>query len=291
MYYALFPNLAKPTALQVAQHICTFLQKKGVHVTAEKEVAHSLRLTAIEELPPEQIHCLICLGGDGTILRTFHRHLNLQAPILGINLGSLGFMADVPVEALYPALETVLRGEYRIEERLIIEGHIDAAPLAFAVNEVVLHRAHNPSLIELSIYVGDRFLNRFSADGLILATPNGSTAYSLAAGGPIVTPSLPAWILTPICPHTISNRPIVLCADQPVRLEYLSPYSPIEVTYDGFPLHRLSAKEPLTLRPAQRPFRLITFANHDFFATLRTKLGWSGSLTHSFKTLFSEGST
>jgi NAD+ kinase len=146
------------------------------------------------------------------------------------------------------------------------------------VNDIVVHRAQNPSLIELAIHVDGLYLNTFEADGLIISTPNGSTAYSLAAGGPILSPDLPALVLTPICAHTISNRPIVLTADQEIQIQYLSDYEPVEVRADGLEHFYLRTGEVFKIVRSPKNFRMVSLFRRDYFSTLRTKLGWSGKL-------------
>lgn len=276
MRIALFPNLTKPGSMQISLDIRDFLHKKGVLVVTEEEKAAALSVPSLSTVPPEQIDFLISLGGDGTILRIIHAHPGIQAPILGINLGSLGFMADVPIHETYDALQAIIDGRYTVHERVVVEGSVDSSNSCFAVNEIVIHRATNPCLIDLEIEVNGSYINTFSADGLIISTPNGSTAYSLAAGGPILTPDLNALVITPICPHTISNRPIVLGFDQEIKISYQCPYAPIEIAYDGFSLQKIESGGQLTIRPSTRKFRLVTFPGHDFFSTLRSKLGWTG---------------
>lgn len=224
---------------------------------------------------------MISLGGDGTILRHIHRHPNILAPIIGINQGSLGFLADIPLDDIYPSLLDVLNGNYHIQDRLMMEGESSNAQKCMAVNDIVIHRAKNPSLIELALYVDGDYLNTFTADGIIFATPCGSTAYSLAAGGPILTPELKAFIITPISPHTISNRPIVLLPQHEIQIQYISQNEPIEVTYDGIAHFSLATGEMFQIRQSQRSFRLVKLERHNYFSTLRTKLGWAGKLKHA----------
>lgn len=282
MKIALFPNTQKAHSIEVAQNIQKFLRDHKSVIFAEDDVAVLINANPLSSIDPETIDFIISIGGDGTILRLIHRHPELHAPILAINLGSFGFMADTPLDAIYPSLENLLSGNYTIQRRMMMEGLTDGSPINYAVNEIAVHRAQNPSLIDLAIYVDDRYLNTFSADGIILATPSGSTAYSLAAGGPILTPELNAFVLTPICPHTISNRPIVLLPERNIRIEYISPYSHVEVIYDGFPCVHLNTGQSVGVRCSKRIFSLIAMPDHDFFFTLRTKLGWSGKLKASF---------
>jgi NAD+ kinase len=281
MRFALFPNLSKPNSVPIAIGIRDFLLQNGADVVSETEKASVLAVPPLSSVAPDDIDFLISLGGDGTILRVIHRHPELRAPIMGVNLGSLGFMADIPVQDIYLCLGDILKGRYLIQERIVMQGVSTQGETCFALNEIVIHRVKNPCLIDLGIYVGSSYLNTFSADGLIISTPNGSTAYSLSAGGPILTPNLSALVITPICPHTISNRPIVVGAEKEIIVEYLSEYDPIEVTYDGFTFHSIASSESVTICLSSLKFRLVTFNRTDFFSTMRTKLGWTGKLKNS----------
>lgn len=277
MIIAIFYN-TKKQSVETAKTIGTFLKQHGVQVVAEDEEAAAIEALPLSSISPETIDFAISLGGDGTILRLLHKHPKLQAPIVAVNLGSLGFMADIPVDEIIPSLQNLLSGNFHVHSRLAIEGKTSSNPAYFAVNDIVIHRAANPCLIDLAIYVDDRYLNTFSSDGIIVSTPSGSTAYSLAAGGPILTPELNALVLTPICPHSISTRPIVLRPERDIRIQYISEHSPLEITYDGFPCTTLNVGEVVTITFSERKFRLVGMPGHDYFATLRNKLGWAGKL-------------
>ena len=281
MMIALFPNEMKHHSLKVAMEVCQFLKNKGVEVVAEERLAVMIGARPLIETDIEQINFRISLGGDGTILRLVHRHPQLQAPLLGINLGSLGFLADIPLDDVFPSLQDLMDGRYTIQKRMMMEGTTSKGNTCFAVNEVVVHRAQNPCLVDLAIYVDGRYVNTFSADGIILSTPSGSTAYSLAAGGPILTPELDAFIITPICPHTISNRPIVLMPKHDIQIKYLSAHLPVEISYDGMISFTLATQEIFTINVSERRFQLVYLARHDYFFTLREKLGWHGKLKSS----------
>ncbi|CCB85964.1 MULTISPECIES: NAD(+)/NADH kinase [Parachlamydia] len=278
MHIALFPNTAKKHSKNIAINIREYLTAQGVSIITQDEVAEEIGAIPLSSINPEMVDFIISLGGDGTILRQMHRHPNLMAPIVGINLGSLGFMADIPVTEIYPGLQDILNGNFQIQERIMMQGQSMHNETCFAVNEIVVHRAQNPGLIDIGVHVNGLYLNTFSADGLILSTPSGSTAYSLAAGGPILTPDLNAFVLTPICPHTISNRPIVLASNQDIQVQYLSEYAPVEIIFDGFTRFTMATGEVLRVSLSPRVFRLVSLRNHDYFSTLRTKLGWAGKL-------------
>ncbi len=267
---ALLNNPSIPRSAEVAKTVATSLKKAGIKVVT--------RDSGISSLDPTSIDYIISIGGDGTILNLLHEFEAINAPILGINLGHLGFMADVLENEIDAALEKLLSGDFSVEDRIMIEGG-GSSTRCFAANEIVIHRGSNPSLVEIAIYVGGTYFNTFEADGIIIATPNGSTAYSLAAGGPIISPSLDALVITPISPHTISNRPFVITADKEITIEYQSPYKPIEITADGLPPFPLAQNETFRINRSSRKFRLVKLHDgKDYFATIRAKLGWSGKL-------------
>lgn len=278
MIIAIFPNLKKHPSTSLSLGIIKFLTGHGIKVVAEDEDAAAINAIPISKINPKEIDFLLTMGGDGTILRIVHQYAHLNAAIIGINLGHLGFMADIPMADVYPSLQDLIDGSYRIEERLAIEGKSPDGTTHFAVNDIVVHRGKNPSLVELGIHVDGVYINTFEADGLIIATPNGSTAYSLAAGGPILSPNLDALLITPISPHTISNRPIVLSPDKEIQIQYLSPYGSVDATIDGYDHHELHTREMYRIRKSTKKFRLVSLHRHDYFATLRTKLGWAGKL-------------
>lgn len=282
MMIALFYNPLHKQSKQVAASVFEFLSSKHVEVVLHDAEAKEIQATPLSKVKPSEIKFIISLGGDGTILTILHDYPHLDAPILGINTGHLGFMADVQVSDVFPSLEDLIAGAYKIEKRIILDGKYHpekkGVTSTFAANDFVIHRAPNPSLVEIDVHVDGLYLNTFEADGLIIATPNGSTAYSLAAGGPIVSPLLDSVLITPICPHTISNRPIVLPADSEIQVQYLSEYPPVEVRADGLPPTRLATGESFHIRRSKRSFQLVNLTRKDYFSTLRSKLGWSGKL-------------
>lgn len=278
MIIALFPNPAKKQSYDLAIGIQCFLQSKGIVVVAEDEECEKIHTAPLSSVDPKEIKFLISMGGDGTILNLSRKYSHLNAAIIGINLGHLGFMADIPVSDIYPSLSDLLEGKYSIEERLMLEGTSPTGQSLYAGNDFVIHRSQNHSLIEVSVHVDGTYLNTFLADGLVLATPTGSTAYSLAAGGPILSPLTEAFVLTPICAHTISHRPIVLTANSKIEIQYLSEYEPVKVWSDGIEHFSLATGEITKIKKSDQVFRLVTLDRHDYFSTLRTKLAWSGKL-------------
>jgi len=206
----------------------------------------------------------------------------LNVPILGVNFGSLGFLTEVTLPELYPALEAALAGRAHIEERLTLSATITRAHAApttdIAVNDVVINKGARSRLIDLSISVGDGLVTTVRADGLIIATPTGSTAYNLAAGGPIVQPNVDALVLTPIAPHTLTNRPIVIPSSSSVRVKPMMDERPgndeVFVTFDGQTGADLHAGDEITVCRAREPMRLVRPATRSYFEVLREKLNW-----------------
>ncbi|NGX35017.1 MAG: NAD kinase [Candidatus Anoxychlamydiales bacterium] len=279
MIVALFPNEEIKSSFEVAKKIADYLTKNDITVVSEDEKAKVLNIPSISSVNEKKIKFLISLGGDGTILRLAHKYSDLDAAILGINLGNLGFMADIPEADIFESLDDLIKKKYTIENRIMIEAESAKGEVSFAANDVVFHRACNHSLIDISISVNKKHLNTFSADGIIVATPNGSTAYSLSAGGPILYPSLDAFLITPICPHTITNRPIVITADSEIEIKYLSKLKvPIEVHSDGLVHFEMNTNETFKLKKSKKIFKLVKLERHDYFSTLRSKLNWAGKI-------------
>ncbi|MCY3975477.1 MAG: NAD(+)/NADH kinase [Simkaniaceae bacterium] len=278
---ALFPKVDREEALTAARQVISFLKQRGIRIVIEEEKAHLFDDPPLTSVDPSAIDLLITLGGDGTILRVGRRYAHLNVAILGINLGNLGFMADVHISDLHVCLQDIIDGKFSVRNRLMLEGTYPDGTSFFAINDCVLHRAYNPGLIEITVYIDDAYLNTFKADGLILSTPTGSTAYSLAAGGPILTPDLEAFVLSPVCPHTISHRPLVISSRRTIRFEALSKQSPIEVVNDGSVGFEMQNGETMTLKKSGQTFKLACLKRINFFSILREKLGLSGKLHSS----------
>jgi NAD+ kinase len=224
---------------------------------------------------------VVLLGGDGTLLSMADRigATGSNAPILGVNFGSLGFLTEVTLPELYPSLDAALTGQARIEERMMLRATMWRERNTYAdhiaLNDVVINKAGHSRMIDLSVSIGDEFITRIKADGLIVATPTGSTAYNLAAGGPIVQPNLDALLLTPIAPHTLTNRPIVIPAASIIRVQaIMDGRDDVHVTVDGQTGFRLQAGDEIRVCRAERPLRLIRPSTRSYFEVLREKLKW-----------------
>ena len=226
------------------------------------------------------VDMVVVLGGDGTLLSMADciAAAGKSIPILGVNFGSLGFLTEVTLPELYPSLETVLAGKARIEERLMLASTVrprDAMTTFVALNDVVVAKTARSRMIDLSVSVGDEFVTRVKADGIIVATPTGSTAYNLAAGGPIVQPTVDALILTPIAPHTLTNRPIIIPASATVRVQpHMEGRDEVFVTFDGQAGFQLEDGDEISICRAERSLRLIHPSTRSYFEVLRQKLKW-----------------
>jgi NAD+ kinase len=275
---AIFANAAKPQAQETLLAVASHLRKRHIEICLEQcDPPYLFQQDALRDIA-NSVDCIISIGGDGSLLHLVH-HIGIpQCPLVGINLGSLGFLADIPLENLEASLDCLCDGRYEVSKRTVLQSNPLNGIAHFAINEVAVHRGDTPHLIDLAIHVDGLLVNTFSADGILIATPGGSTAYSLAAGGPIVTPDVPCLVLTPICPHTISNRPIVLMPKGSVSIELLNESTKVDVAFDGQKPLLLSSEKPLNLKISDQTFQLISLQTSNFFKTLRSKLGWSGSL-------------
>jgi NAD+ kinase len=258
-----------------------WLTARRIDVTLEKETAGivpAVRAAAANKAElPGLADLLIVLGGDGTLLSMARAVGDLGVPIMGVNLGGLGFLTATTLDEMLPSLEAALAGHMVIEERLMLLARVIRNGAAvcehMALNDVVITKSAMSRIIGLTVSVAGQYATAYRADGLIISTATGSTAYSLSAGGPIVAPSVDAIVLTPICSHTLTNRPIVLPASQRIEVTIQSDQE-IMLTVDGQVGVGLRERDVVDVVKAQAPMRLVRFPQKDFFSVLRTKLKW-----------------
>lgn len=273
-------------AAPVVSELVRWLDARGVRAVLDHETGALAGMDgdalSRDELPR---HCdvIVVLGGDGTLISTAGRVATADAdiPIVGVNFGSLGFLTEITLPELFPSLEAVLKGTARIEERLMLRSRTLRGGKEFtnrlALNDVVITKSALSRIIELSVTIANAPVMRVRADGLIIASPTGSTAYNLAAGGPIVHPGVDAILLTPIAPHMLTNRPIVVPAADDIRVQPAVDSSNDElfVTFDGQSGHPLLPEDVIVISRAERTAKLVRAATRTYFDVLREKLKWS----------------
>jgi NAD+ kinase len=273
------PN-STPAAAIVPQLIA-WLTGRGIGIRADEETAHYAG-AALQGVPrrqvPEGCDLIVVLGGDGTLLSAARAIGKREIPLFPVNLGGLGFLTAISVGDLFPELERAFRGEHRIEKRklLSIEVHRDGAMIACyeALNDAVLAKSAIARIIDLDTYVDDQFVCAYKADGLIIATPTGSTAYSLSAGGPIIYPSVPTICLTPICPHMLTNRPVLVPETSVIKALSRGPDESVYLTIDGQVGNPIHQGDAVICRSSKYSLLLIRPPHMMFFDVLRQKLKW-----------------
>jgi NAD+ kinase len=278
--------LSKPygdVVRKIVPPLCAWLAARNVRVVVEQATASCANLAEIGVCPVEfarDLDLAIVLGGDGTLLTAARLLHARQVPILGVNLGSLGFLASVAVDELYSQLEAIFQSQYKTSARMILEASVlrEGAILhnEFALNEAVVNQAALARLMEFNVFIEGSHVGRYRADGLIIATPTGSTAYSLAAGGPIVHPDLEAFVITPICPHMLTNRPIVIPDTSQVQVEFTPGAEPVHLTLDGQMGFALQHGDRVSIRKSASRVLLISPRGRTYYEVLRNKLGWVG---------------
>jgi NAD+ kinase len=273
-------------AAGVLAELAGWLEARGVRAVFETDTAALLGLSNAPALSrddlPHACDLVLVLGGDGTFIGMAGRIAKSGAdvPILGVNFGSLGFLTEVTLDELYDSLQSVLDGHAHMETRMMLQArtrrHGTALADRFVLNDVVITKGALSRIIDLSVAIGGQPVMRVRADGLIVATPTGSSAYNLAAGGPVVHPEVDAILLTPIAPHMLTNRPVVVPGTSDVRVEPLTDGANEEVyvTFDGQSGHALQADDVIEIRRAQRPLRLVRAGKRTYFEVLRQKLKW-----------------
>jgi NAD+ kinase len=236
----------------------------------------------VQEVAPEQLAAnsdlILVLGGDGTMIAAARVMDDTEVPVLGINYGGLGYLAEFRIEELYDALESILSGNYRVDKRVMLSVELargnENITRNRVLNDVVINKSALARIIEIEAYLNKQFVNAFRADGLIVSTPTGSTAYNLSAGGPVIFPSMNAVVITPICPFTLSNRPIVVPDDAVIELCLKTEREDVSLTLDGQVGFPLNFEDRVTIRKSNTTFNLIQPTNRNYFDVLRDKLRW-----------------
>ncbi len=281
MKIGVFVNPYKEFIQNHFSQILDSLRKRNMEVYCPQDIVDSglkpaadCKVVPAKEIPA-RCDMIFCFGGDGTVLRTVQIVREHQTPILTINVGGLGFLTEVKYEDFAQALELILTGNYIIEERLLLQGVFPQNNHPMVVlNEITVEKGRSTRVIEVRVEINDRYFNDYVADGLIISTPTGSTGYSLSSGGPIVVPTNNCIILNPICPHSLTNRPVIIPAESKIRAQIFTDFPQVIVSGDNQDIREVPSRTILEITRAPFNARLVKYPNSDYFALLRNKLAW-----------------
>ncbi|HZE91465.1 MAG TPA: NAD kinase [Rhizobacter sp.] len=264
------------------EEVAQFLVRQGLKVSLEQATALNTKITDYNALTPtemgEQCDFAVVVGGDGTMLAIARQLARFDLPLIGINQGRLGFITDISVGQFAEALQPMIAGDYEEERRMVLEGGVQRNGQTIfdgiAMNDVVVSRSATASMVEVKVDIGGEFVANLRADGLIVASPTGSTAYALSAGGPILHPGIAGWLLVPIAPHDLSNRPIVLPDTGEITIEVVSSHE-ASVNFDMQSLAHLLPGDRICVRRSEHQVRFLHPLGWSYYATLRRKLHWN----------------
>ena len=276
----------QPEALKTICELVVWLAERGIQLAGGPEVERARIQTqtgcSVQELPVEKlagaVDLMLVLGGDGTMIATARLIGDQEVPVLGVNYGGLGYLAEFRIEELYTALESILAANYRLDKRVMLDVELIRNGVALTtnrvLNDVVINKSALARIIEIEAFFNRQFVNSFRADGLRVSTPTGSTAYNLSAGGPVIFPSMNAMVVTPICPFTLSNRPIVVPDNAEIELTLKTDKEDVALTLDGQVGFPLQVEDRVVIRKSRTTFNLIQPSNRNYFDVLRDKLRW-----------------
>lgn len=279
----LFGKYGSKDASGVIERLCTMLRKRDLAVLLEEATAEFMEHACADTRPlaniGAEISLAVVVGGDGTMLHVARNLADYDVPLIGINLGRLGFLTDISTENMEEELARILDGDFKTESRSLLEAEVLRAGktlhAANALNDVVVNKGALARLIEFETWVDGEFVNSTRADGIIVATPTGSTAYALSASGPILHPTLPALVIVPICPHTLSDRPIVVGGDSVIEIVMTATsLQSAHVTFDGQTNYALHDGDRIVVQRADRPVTLMRPSHRNHYEVLRAKLRW-----------------
>ena len=278
-------KLNDEAAAAVLKDLCAWLTGQGLDFCMDNMTAKLIGEKSSHRKSdiPEMADLIVVLGGDGTLLSVARLLVDFEKPLLGVNLGSLGFLTEVPSDEMIETLKRVFKGDVRFEKRLLLKVRVlrqgELVASSYCLNDVVVSKGTLARMIRLHIMVDGQFMTGLRADGLIVATPTGSTAYCLSAGGPIVHPENDVITLAPISPHVLTHRPVVLSGKSRIEIRLVSEEEASMVTFDGQVGFSLRADDVIEVTAAEKPLNLIVSPERNYYEVLRTKLKWGGELT------------
>ena len=268
-------NAVKETAAERAEQVRVFFRERGIDCVVLLD--DFSEQTSYEPILQDDMECAVVLGGDGTLIHVARKLAEKKIPVFGINMGNLGFLTHADSGKARAALDALISGEYFIEERMMLEASVDGMEFGTALNDVVLTRNGFSRIISVGIYVNGKPVCNYRGDGVIVATPTGSTGYNLSAGGPVVAPTTELFLITPICPHSLNARSILLSAEDElhlvVREEKKTQDEEAIITLDGQYAKDLAAEDTIVIRKSEKKAYFIQLNNHSFFDALHRKLG------------------
>lgn len=279
MQIAVFPNMSKRRAGEIVDRIFNFYNNKDVRLVMPATEARQFHREEYGLPCVERVHVdmALSIGGDGTLLGVCRRFGGSGVPVCGVNLGTLGFLADIEPRELESRLEKILAGQYRVERRLLLSGYVRNGLgekfLGNAINDVVITKGGVARMLKLGLYINRTHLMDYKADGIIISSPTGSTAYSLSAGGPILNPTIRALLLTPICAHTFQMRPLIVNEDDEVLIK-ISAMQDVIVTLDGQVSHKIQPNDEIVVRKAKDAAQIVKFDDKNYYDVLKAKM-WS----------------
>ncbi|MGZ4031806.1 MAG: NAD(+)/NADH kinase [Tumebacillaceae bacterium] len=273
-------NQSKPKALAVTQCLVDLIEQQGAKAIVDEQTAQTIGRSdlgmSLDEFP-SHAQILFVLGGDGTILGFARQFAKSGLPILGINLGHLGFLSEAEPKDLESAVKRVLAGDYCLENRLMLEARVErrgevVMEQLIGLNDIAMAKGSFGRMVTCKVFVDDMYVDQYTGDGLLVSTPTGSTAYSLSCGGPIIAPHIDVMLLTPICPHTLHARPLVVAANQAVRVEVQANHPELVLSIDGQLFYTLEDEDIIHVRQAPYKTTLIKWHDREFYEVLRRKL-------------------
>jgi NAD+ kinase len=276
-------NIEKEKSAECALLLRDWAMKQGIDVLLEEGIAGKIGADSglDRRKLASRVDLLVVMGGDGTILRTVRFVSEYNIPIVGINLGEFGYLTEVNLNEMFSALELICRGDYQTEKRMMLDITIrlggETVRQQSILNDVVITRGNLSRILDLETTVNERYLTTFRADGIIISTPTGSTAYSLSAGGPIVFPEQDSLIINPICPHTLTNRPIVIPDNVVIKVILWTREQGATLTLDGQVSYTMKSGDSMVIRKSKYVTNLVSSPHRDYMEILRTKLKWGGS--------------
>ncbi|MBN1352327.1 NAD(+)/NADH kinase [candidate division KSB1 bacterium] len=283
MIFGILGNTQKERVRQLVPQLMDWLQANQIPFILADDLYKYLELndSAIRWMSIEKVaqtaQIIIAFGGDGTILGTARSIGKSGIPILGVNLGRLGFLAEISPEELFQRIEEILNDNYGIIERSVLQASIKSGKgyqKVYALNDIVVEKGYYSGLIQLDVFIDEEYLNRYRCDGVIISSPTGSTAYSLSAGGPILENAVKAMIINPICPHSLGARPVVISDEREVKVAACSKASTIMLSSDGQFSRPLAPGDEVTIRKAEYSLKWVKCFGKSFYDVLRTKLNW-----------------